>query len=79
VPTLADRGYYVVSATSPSDRNFDFLDLEALLFLPIALKLFTRLSGPRSRLTAAQKSLATPGIEPEYWVSKNKIMDSEFA
>jgi hypothetical protein len=26
--------------------------------------LFTRLSGPRSRTTAAQKNLATPGIEP---------------
>jgi hypothetical protein len=30
---LADRGCHVVSATSPSDRNFDFLDLEPLLFL----------------------------------------------
>jgi hypothetical protein len=27
--------------------------------------LFTRLNGPRSRPTAAQKNLATPGIEPE--------------
>jgi hypothetical protein len=34
VPTLADRGCHVVSPTSPSDRNFDFLDLEPLLFLP---------------------------------------------
>jgi hypothetical protein len=34
VPTLADRGCHVVSATSPSDRDFDFLDLEPLLFLP---------------------------------------------
>jgi hypothetical protein len=34
VPTIADRGCHVVSATSPSDRNFDFLDLEPLLFLP---------------------------------------------
>jgi hypothetical protein len=34
VPTLADRGYHVVSATRPCDRNFDFLDLEPLLFLP---------------------------------------------
>jgi hypothetical protein len=31
-PTLADRGCHVVSATSPSDRNFDFPDLELLLF-----------------------------------------------
>jgi hypothetical protein len=30
VPTLADRGCHVVSATSPSDRNFDFLDPEIL-------------------------------------------------
>jgi hypothetical protein len=34
VPTLADRGCHVLCATSPSDRNFDFLDLEPLLFLP---------------------------------------------
>jgi hypothetical protein len=34
VPTLADRGCHVVSATSPSDRNFNFLDLEPLLILP---------------------------------------------
>jgi hypothetical protein len=34
VLALADRGCHVVSATSPSDRNFDFLDLEPLLFLP---------------------------------------------
>jgi hypothetical protein len=34
VPTLVDRGCHVVSATNPSDRNFDFLDLELLLFLP---------------------------------------------
>jgi hypothetical protein len=34
VPTSADRGCHVVSATSLSDRNFDFLDLEPLLFLP---------------------------------------------
>jgi hypothetical protein len=33
VPTLSDRGCIVVSATSPSDRNFDFLDLEPLLFV----------------------------------------------
>jgi hypothetical protein len=33
-PTLADRGCHVVSAASPSDRNFDFLDPEPLLFLP---------------------------------------------
>jgi hypothetical protein len=26
--------------------------------------MFTRLNGPRSRPTAAQKNLATPGIEP---------------
>jgi hypothetical protein len=31
VPTLADRGCHVVSTMSPSDRNFDFLDLEPLL------------------------------------------------
>jgi hypothetical protein len=34
LPTLADRGCNVVSATSPSDRNFDFLYLEPLLLLP---------------------------------------------
>jgi hypothetical protein len=34
VPTLADRGCHVVSAMSPSDCNFDFLDPEPLLFLP---------------------------------------------
>jgi hypothetical protein len=34
VPTLADRGCHVVSATTPSDHNFDFLDPEPLLFLP---------------------------------------------
>jgi hypothetical protein len=34
--TLVDRACHVVSATSLSDRNFDFLDLEPLLFLPIA-------------------------------------------
>jgi hypothetical protein len=33
VPTLADRECHMVSATSPSDRNFDFLDLEPLRFL----------------------------------------------
>jgi hypothetical protein len=32
--TFPDRGCHVVSAMSPSDRNFDFLDLEPLLFLP---------------------------------------------
>jgi hypothetical protein len=30
----ADSGCNVVSATSPSDHNFDFLDLEPLLFHP---------------------------------------------
>jgi hypothetical protein len=34
VSTLADRGCNVVSATSPSDHNFGFLELEPLLFLP---------------------------------------------
>jgi hypothetical protein len=34
VSTLEDRGCHVVSATSPSYSNFDFLDLEPLLFLP---------------------------------------------
>jgi hypothetical protein len=34
VLTLADRGCHMVSATSPSDRNYDFLDLKRLLFLP---------------------------------------------
>jgi hypothetical protein len=32
VPTLADRGCRVVSATNPPDRNLYFLDLEPLLF-----------------------------------------------
>jgi hypothetical protein len=32
VPTFADRGCCVVSATNPSDRNFDSLDLEPILF-----------------------------------------------
>jgi hypothetical protein len=36
VPTLADRGCCVVSATNPSDRNFDSLDLEPLLFIQVA-------------------------------------------
>jgi hypothetical protein len=34
VPTLVDRWCHVVSATSPSDCNFDSLDPEPLLFLP---------------------------------------------
>jgi hypothetical protein len=29
VHTLADKGCHVASATSPSDRNFDFLDLDS--------------------------------------------------
>jgi hypothetical protein len=32
VPTFADRGYRVVSATDPTAVNLDFLDPEPLLF-----------------------------------------------
>jgi hypothetical protein len=44
VPTFADRGCSVVSATDPHGRNLGFLDPEPLLFhSPVVL---TRLSGP---------------------------------
>jgi hypothetical protein len=48
VPTFADRGCHVVRAANPHGRNFDFLDRSSSIVL-------TRLSGPRSRPTAAQK------------------------
>jgi hypothetical protein len=39
----------------PYGRNLGFLDLELLFFLPCNSIVLTKLSGPRSRLTASQK------------------------
>jgi hypothetical protein len=65
VPILSDRGCHVVSATSPSDRKIDFLDLEQLLFLPSSSSNCSRgLVDPVPDPFAAQKNLATPGIDP---------------
>jgi hypothetical protein len=41
-PTFVDRGCHVVSAMSPFDRNFDFLEPEPLLFLPSSSSNCTR-------------------------------------
>jgi hypothetical protein len=47
VPTLADRGCRVVSATDPHGRNLGFLDPEPLLFhSSYSSIILTRLSGP---------------------------------
>jgi hypothetical protein len=65
VPTFADRGCRVVSATDPHGRILGFLDPEPLLFLPSSSSIvLTRLSGPRSRPTTSQKNLVAPEIEP---------------
>jgi hypothetical protein len=65
VPTLADRGCRVVSATNSTAVDFGFID-RSRYFLEIApqLSIITRLSGPRSRPTIPQKNLIAPGIEP---------------
>jgi hypothetical protein len=56
VPTLADRGCRVVSATDPHGRNLGFFDPEPLLFHSSSSSIIlTRLSGPRSRPTSSQK------------------------
>jgi hypothetical protein len=59
VPTSADRGYCVVSATDPPCRILGFLDRSRYYFSQVAPQLYsrvlTRLSGPRSRPTASQK------------------------
>jgi hypothetical protein len=56
VPTFADRGCCVVSATIPTVVNLGFLDRSRYCFLPSSSSVVrTRLGGPRSRLTASQK------------------------
>jgi hypothetical protein len=56
VPTLADRGCRVVSATDPHGRNLGFLDPEPLLFHSSSSSVvLTSLSGPRSNLNAAYR------------------------
>jgi hypothetical protein len=55
VPTFADRGCCVVSATNPPGRIHGFLDWSRYYFFQVAPQLYsrvlTRLSGPRSRPT----------------------------
>jgi hypothetical protein len=56
VPTFADRGCRVVSATDPHGRILGFLDPEPLLFHSSSSSvILTRLCGPRSRPTTSQK------------------------
>jgi hypothetical protein len=56
VPTFADRGCRVVSATDPHGRILGFLDPKLLLFHSSSSSvIFTRLSGLRSRPTTSQK------------------------
>jgi hypothetical protein len=56
MPTFADRGYRVVSATDPHGRIFGFLDPEPLLFHSSSfLIILTRLSEPRSKSNISQK------------------------
>jgi hypothetical protein len=51
LPTLADRGCRVDSATDPHGRNLGFLDPEPLLFHSSSSSIIlTRLSGPTSSL-----------------------------
>src|SRR5215510_803473 len=70
VPTFADKGCHVVSATGPHGRYSLFSRPEPLLLYSSSSSVnLTRLSGPRSRPTTAQKNLVAPGIEPETSVS----------
>jgi hypothetical protein len=56
VPTFADRGCHVVSATDPHGRILGFIDTEPLLFLPSSSSIvLIRLSGPHSRPATSQK------------------------
>jgi hypothetical protein len=68
IPTFADRGCCVVSATDPPGRILGLLDRSRYYFFQVVSQLYsrvlTRLSGPRSRTTASQKIWKRPGIEP---------------
>jgi hypothetical protein len=56
VPTFADRGCRVVSATDPTAVKLGFLDVEQLLFHSSSSSvIFMRLSGPRSGPIISQK------------------------
>jgi hypothetical protein len=56
VPTLADRGCRVVSATDPHGRNLGYLDPKPLLLISSnSSTILTRLSEPRFRPTTSQK------------------------
>jgi hypothetical protein len=56
VPTFADRGCRVVSATDPHGRILGFLDPKRLLIHSSSSSIvLTKLSGPRSRPTTSPK------------------------
>jgi hypothetical protein len=56
VPTFADRGCCMVSATDSHGRKSRYSRLDPLLFLPSSSSvILTRLSRPHSRLAASQK------------------------
>jgi hypothetical protein len=53
LPTFADWGCRVVSATDPYDCILEFFGQEPLIFLPSSSAIsLTKLSGPRSRITS---------------------------
>jgi hypothetical protein len=70
VPTFADRGYRLISATDPHGRILGFLDLELLLFLSSTYSVvLTRVSGPRYRPTTLEKT----GSAGDLWICSQEL------
>jgi hypothetical protein len=76
VPTLADRGCQVVSATSPSDHNFDFLDLGSSLHHTISLLSLLCLTGSlvTTSSTVASSCSMSRGFFP-HWLADISPLD----
>jgi hypothetical protein len=71
VPTLADRGCCVVSATIPPVVNFRFSRLEPLFPRKSSSIIITRLSGPRSSPTTSQKKIWESN--PDLWICGQEL------
>jgi hypothetical protein len=63
VPTFADRGCRVVSATDPQAVNLDFLDPEPLLFQLSSSLVIQEAEWTPFQTHYFSENLVTPGIE----------------
>jgi hypothetical protein len=77
VPTFADRGCYMVSATDPSGRIFGFLDRSRYYFFQVAPQFYSRYSrgwvDPVPDPLPLRKSGSTGNRTRDLWICRQKL------